>query len=175
VDPLDAVFSALADPTRRAVALRLAEGEASVSELAERFDVTRFGSPGSSTPPGGRPSCVDRARADPRLVEPGDFTCPQGEVDLRQGGTYRLAMQTAAGGSFIVGDVDSEVDPPERLVHLALGDRPCGRRIRVARQRRVPGSRRVDGARFDAHGVQIARSPAEVRVPRRRNQRSAKA
>jgi DNA-binding transcriptional ArsR family regulator len=39
-DPLDAVFSALADPTRRAIVVRLAEGEASVTELAEPFDVS---------------------------------------------------------------------------------------------------------------------------------------
>ena len=37
---LDAVFAALADPTRRAIAERLAEGPASVTELAEPFDVT---------------------------------------------------------------------------------------------------------------------------------------
>lgn len=37
---LDAVFSALADPTRRAIVVRLAEGEASVSELARPFDVS---------------------------------------------------------------------------------------------------------------------------------------
>ena len=37
---LDAVFSALADPTRRAIAERLAAGPASVSELAEPFEVT---------------------------------------------------------------------------------------------------------------------------------------
>ena len=34
---LDSVFAALADPTRRAIVARLAEGEASVSELAEPF------------------------------------------------------------------------------------------------------------------------------------------
>jgi DNA-binding transcriptional ArsR family regulator len=39
-DQLDAVFSALADPTRRAIVVRLAEGETSVSELAAPFDVT---------------------------------------------------------------------------------------------------------------------------------------
>ena len=39
-DTLDAVFSALSDPTRRAIVVRLSEGEASVSELAEPFDVT---------------------------------------------------------------------------------------------------------------------------------------
>ena len=37
---LDAVFSALADPTRRAIVQRLASGEASVSELAAPFDVS---------------------------------------------------------------------------------------------------------------------------------------
>lgn len=39
-DSLDAVFAALADPTRRAIAERLAERPASVTELAEPFDVT---------------------------------------------------------------------------------------------------------------------------------------
>jgi DNA-binding transcriptional ArsR family regulator len=39
-DELDAVFSALADPTRRAIVARLSEGEASVSELAAPFDVS---------------------------------------------------------------------------------------------------------------------------------------
>jgi DNA-binding transcriptional ArsR family regulator len=34
---LDAVFGALADPTRRAIVARLAEGEASVSQLSEPF------------------------------------------------------------------------------------------------------------------------------------------
>ena len=37
---LNAVFAALADPTRRAIVVRLSEGEASVSELAAPFDVS---------------------------------------------------------------------------------------------------------------------------------------
>ncbi len=37
---LDVVFSALSDPTRRAIVVRLADGEATVSELAEPFDVS---------------------------------------------------------------------------------------------------------------------------------------
>lgn len=37
---LDAVFGALSDPTRRAMVERLTEGEATVSELAEPFDVS---------------------------------------------------------------------------------------------------------------------------------------
>src|SRR4029078_9981383 len=38
---LDASFSALADPTRRAILARLALGEATVMELAEPFDITQ--------------------------------------------------------------------------------------------------------------------------------------
>src|SRR5436190_16131590 len=39
-DPLTATFSALADPTRRAILARLASGEATVLELAEPFDIS---------------------------------------------------------------------------------------------------------------------------------------
>ena len=38
---LDATFAALADPTRRAILARLATGEASVTELAEPFDMSQ--------------------------------------------------------------------------------------------------------------------------------------
>ena len=38
---LDATFAALADPTRRAILARLAAGEASVTELAEPFDMSQ--------------------------------------------------------------------------------------------------------------------------------------
>jgi DNA-binding transcriptional ArsR family regulator len=37
---LDLTFGALADPTRRAILARLAEGEASVTELAQPFDMS---------------------------------------------------------------------------------------------------------------------------------------
>jgi DNA-binding transcriptional ArsR family regulator len=40
-DRLDATFAALADPTRRAILARLAAGEASVTELAERFPMSQ--------------------------------------------------------------------------------------------------------------------------------------
>ena len=39
-DPLTNPFSALADPTRRAILERLAAGDATVGELAEPFDMT---------------------------------------------------------------------------------------------------------------------------------------
>jgi DNA-binding transcriptional ArsR family regulator len=38
---LDATFTALADPTRRAILARLAKGEASVTELAEPFAMSQ--------------------------------------------------------------------------------------------------------------------------------------
>lgn len=40
MDPLSSAFAALADPTRRAILARLAEGEATVNELAEPFDIS---------------------------------------------------------------------------------------------------------------------------------------
>jgi len=39
-DPLSLTLSALADPTRRAILARLAQGEATVSQLAEPFDMS---------------------------------------------------------------------------------------------------------------------------------------
>ena len=38
---LDLTFAALADPTRRAILARLATGEATVTELAEPFDMSQ--------------------------------------------------------------------------------------------------------------------------------------
>ena len=40
MDPLSQTFAALADPTRRAILARLAVGEATVTELAEPFDLS---------------------------------------------------------------------------------------------------------------------------------------
>jgi DNA-binding transcriptional ArsR family regulator len=39
-DTLSIIFAALADPTRRAILARLAQGEMSVTELAEPFDMS---------------------------------------------------------------------------------------------------------------------------------------
>jgi DNA-binding transcriptional ArsR family regulator len=39
-DPLSAIFAALADPTRRAILARLAQGEASVKDLAKPFAIS---------------------------------------------------------------------------------------------------------------------------------------
>ena len=40
VDQLSSTFAALADPTRRAILARLADGEATVNQLAEPFPIT---------------------------------------------------------------------------------------------------------------------------------------
>jgi DNA-binding transcriptional ArsR family regulator len=40
VDQLSATFAALADPTRRAILARLAQGETSVTELAQPFQMS---------------------------------------------------------------------------------------------------------------------------------------
>jgi DNA-binding transcriptional ArsR family regulator len=40
VDQLTSTFAALADPTRRAILARLADGEATVNELAEPFPIS---------------------------------------------------------------------------------------------------------------------------------------
>src|SRR3954451_5857692 len=40
VDQLSSTFAALADPTRRAILARLAEGDATVNELAEPFPIS---------------------------------------------------------------------------------------------------------------------------------------
>lgn len=39
-DPISGVFAALADPTRRAIIARLAQGEATVNELAAPFPIS---------------------------------------------------------------------------------------------------------------------------------------
>jgi len=39
-DQLSTTFAALADPTRRAILARLAKGQASVTEIAQPFDMT---------------------------------------------------------------------------------------------------------------------------------------
>ncbi len=41
MEQLDHVFSALADPTRRAILARLAQGEATVNEVVARFDLSQ--------------------------------------------------------------------------------------------------------------------------------------
>ena len=64
---------------------------------------------------------VFRAWTDPdelrRWWGPGEFTCPEAEVDLRPGGRYRLVMQPTAGEPFVLAGTYREVEPPARLVY----------------------------------------------------------
>jgi uncharacterized protein YndB with AHSA1/START domain len=64
---------------------------------------------------------VFRAWTDPdqlrRWWGPGEFTCPEAEVDLCPGGRYRLVMQPTAGDPFVLGGTYREVEPPARLVY----------------------------------------------------------
>jgi uncharacterized protein YndB with AHSA1/START domain len=48
---------------------------------------------------------------------PGEFTCPEADVDLRPGGTYRLVMQPTGGDPFVLGGSYREVEVPSRLVY----------------------------------------------------------
>jgi uncharacterized protein YndB with AHSA1/START domain len=64
---------------------------------------------------------VFRAWTDPEQLRrwwgPGEFTCPEAEVDLQPGGTYKLVMQPTAGDPFVLGGTFREVEVPERLVY----------------------------------------------------------
>jgi uncharacterized protein YndB with AHSA1/START domain len=48
---------------------------------------------------------------------PGGFTCPEAQIDLRPGGTYRLVMQPPAGEQMVLTGTYREVSPPELLVY----------------------------------------------------------
>ncbi len=48
-DPMDGVFAALADPTRRAILARLATGEATAGEVAAEFPISAQAVPSTST------------------------------------------------------------------------------------------------------------------------------
>src|ERR671917_608436 len=116
-DQLSLTFAALADPTRRSILTRLAEGEATVNELAEPFPVSlpaisrhlkvleRAGLIARNRSAQARPSTL---RAEPleeatawidpdRLAEwfgPAGFETPREsvEIDLRAGGRFHLRM-----------------------------------------------------------------------------------
>ncbi|MGH7707947.1 MAG: SRPBCC family protein [Vulcanimicrobiaceae bacterium] len=51
-----------------------------------------------------------------RFLGPSDISVPEIEMDVRPGGSYRIAMMQPDGERFIVGGVYHEVRPPERLV-----------------------------------------------------------
>jgi uncharacterized protein YndB with AHSA1/START domain len=71
---------------------------------------------------------VFQAHADPELLAqwwgPKGFTAPIVDVDLRAGGSYRIAMQPPDGEPFYLGGEFREVDPPTRLVYTFRYDDP---------------------------------------------------
>jgi DNA-binding transcriptional ArsR family regulator len=86
-DQLDRTFAALADPTRRSILARLAEGEATVTELAEPFAVSL-------------PAISRRIH-----------------IDLRVGGRWELTMIRRDGGAeMAIGYEIVELVEPELLV-----------------------------------------------------------
>src|SRR5436190_803673 len=103
-EELDAVFAALADPTRRAIVARLAKREASVSDLAAPFDMSL-------------PGVTKHLAVLEQGWGPGEFTTPHAGVDLRPGGKYVLVMQLPGGDPMRLAGRYREVEPPERLVY----------------------------------------------------------
>jgi uncharacterized protein YndB with AHSA1/START domain len=71
---------------------------------------------------------VFEAHADPqRLAQwwgPKGFTASVVDVDLRVGGSYRIAMQPPEGGPFHLGGEFRAVDPPTRLVYTFRYEEP---------------------------------------------------
>lgn len=55
---------------------------------------------------------------------PHGFTAPSVEVDLRVGGSYRIAMQPPEGDVFYLAGEFREVDPPTRLAYTFRWEDP---------------------------------------------------
>ena len=55
---------------------------------------------------------------------PRDFTAPSIEMDLRPGGSYRIAMQPPDGDMFYLAGEFVEVDPPARLAYTFRWEDP---------------------------------------------------
>jgi uncharacterized protein YndB with AHSA1/START domain len=55
---------------------------------------------------------------------PSGFTAPSVEVDLRVGGSYRIAMQPPEGDLFYLSGEFREVDPPARLAYTFRWEDP---------------------------------------------------
>jgi uncharacterized protein YndB with AHSA1/START domain len=55
---------------------------------------------------------------------PAGFTAPSVELDVREGGRYRITMQPPDGEAFHLSGQYSEVDPPRRLVYTFVWEEP---------------------------------------------------
>jgi len=73
-------------------------------------------------------SLVFRALTEPDELAkwwgPRGFTAPSVEVDLRVGGSYRIAMQPPEGDVFYLEGEFREVDPPTRLAYTFRWEDP---------------------------------------------------
>ena len=73
-------------------------------------------------------SLVFRALTEPDELAkwwgPHGFTAPSVEVDLRVGGSYRIAMQPPEGDVFYLAGEFREVDPPSRLAYTFRWEDP---------------------------------------------------
>jgi len=73
-------------------------------------------------------SLVFTAHAEPvelaKWWGPKGFTAPGVEVDLRVGGSYRIAMQPPSGELFYLSGEFREVDPPTRLTYTFRWEDP---------------------------------------------------
>ena len=71
---------------------------------------------------------VFRAHAEPDLLAkwwgPRGFTAPSIEIDLRVGGSYRIAMQPPEGDLFYLTGAFREIDPPARLAYTFRWEDP---------------------------------------------------
>lgn len=71
---------------------------------------------------------VFEACVDPRELAqwwgPKGFTSPGADLDVRQGGSYRIEMQPPEGAPFHLRGEYREVDPPRRLVYTFEWEEP---------------------------------------------------
>lgn len=75
---------------------------------------------------------------------PGEFSCTEADVDLRQDGTYRLVMQPPGGEAFVLGGTYREVVAPQRLVYTWRWETGAA----------ADGSESLGKVEFHAHGDQ---------------------
>jgi uncharacterized protein YndB with AHSA1/START domain len=75
------------------------------------------------------PPVVFSALSDPEELAkwwgPHGFTAPSVEVDLRVGGSYRIAMQPPDGDLFHLSGEFCEVDPPKKLSYTFRWEEPA--------------------------------------------------
>ena len=106
-DQLTLTFSALADPTRRAILARLADGEATVNELAEPFAMPQY-----------RPAA--RVAAE-RLEAQSALYAARVLEYIQRASNYVLGVVLFASALFFAGISTKLTTPRLRVAMLALG------------------------------------------------------